>query len=81
MMRKPDGRFTIDPTRLAEACKTAMKISETQKRFRLLVDVCLGEMTVENRLETIYRTVFHDHVQRLIRNAHKARLKRRLELL
>jgi len=81
MVRKPDGGFKIDPLHVAEACKTAMKISEKQKRFRLLVDVCLGELTIENRLETIYRTVFHDHVQTLIRNAHQARIKRRLELL
>ncbi len=76
MIRQPEDGFPIDPVRLAKACRTAMKISDRQKRLRLLVDLCLGELPVEIRLEMVYRTVFRVRIQSLIRGALAARLRR-----
>ena len=75
LMRREDGEFFADPLRLADCYHEALKTPDPRKRLFLIVDLCLGEMPAESRLELLYRLVFQGGVQQLIRSAIAAQLR------
>lgn len=77
LMRRGDGAFFADPLRLADCYSDALKTPDPRKRLLLVVDLVLGEMRAEERLELLYRLAFQEGVQALIRSAIAARLQKR----
>ena len=75
LMRREDGEFFADPFRLADCYHDALKTPNPRKRLLLIVDLCLGEMTAESRLELIYRLAFRERIQELIRSALNAQMQ------
>jgi hypothetical protein len=67
--------FHVDPQRLAECCRQAMRTRNPRKRMVLMVELCLAEMPQEGRLEVLYKAAFQEPLRKLIRSAISARLK------
>jgi len=75
-LRQPEDGFYADPSRFDRAYSKVLKTPEQAKRLRLVVALCLGEMSTEARLELIYKLAFKERIQTLIRSALAARILR-----
>lgn len=73
-MRRLDDGFYADPERFADSLRSVLKTADPKRRFRIVVDFCLGEMAIESRLELLFRLAFRDRIQELARNALSAKL-------